>query len=163
LLLVKGPNVMAGYLNDEAKTKDVMRDGYYITGDIAAIDDEGFVTIQDRLSRFSKIGGEMVPHIRIEDELHEILQTEEQIVSVTAVEDEKKGERLIVLTTLEFDKAEILQKLSDRGLPNLWIPKADDIFVVQSLPVLGTGKLDLKGLKEEAKRLVRGDHIISLK
>jgi len=163
LLLVKGPNVMAGYLNDEAKTKDVMRDGYYITGDIAAIDDEGFVTIQDRLSRFSKIGGEMVPHIRIEDELHEILQTEEQIVSVTAVEDEKKGERLIILTTLEFDKAEILQKLSERGLPNLWIPKADDIFVVQSLPVLGTGKLDLKGLKEEAKRLVRGDHIIPFK
>ncbi|MBI5202482.1 MAG: MFS transporter [Elusimicrobia bacterium] len=65
LLLVKGPNVMLGYLGDPEKTAEVVRDGYYVTGDIASVDPDGFITITDRLSRFSKIGGEMVPHIMI--------------------------------------------------------------------------------------------------
>jgi acyl-[acyl-carrier-protein]-phospholipid O-acyltransferase/long-chain-fatty-acid--[acyl-carrier-protein] ligase len=154
LLLVKGPNVMLGYLNDPKKTAEVMRDGYYVTGDIAKLDDDGFVTIQDRLSRFSKIGGEMVPHIRIEDELHEILETQEQVLAVTAVEDEKKGERLVVLTTQQFDISVTLKLLAEKGLPNLWIPKAEDVHTVPALPVLGTGKLDLKGLKEMASSFV---------
>jgi acyl-[acyl-carrier-protein]-phospholipid O-acyltransferase/long-chain-fatty-acid--[acyl-carrier-protein] ligase len=154
LLLVKGPNVMKGYLNDEKKTAEVLRDGYYVTGDIALIDDDGFITIKDRLSRFSKIGGEMVPHIKIEDELHAIIQSDEQVLAVTAVEDEKKGERLIVLTTVEFERGDVLARLGEKGLPNLWIPKAEDILKVDALPVLGTGKLDLKGLKELAKQLM---------
>jgi acyl-[acyl-carrier-protein]-phospholipid O-acyltransferase/long-chain-fatty-acid--[acyl-carrier-protein] ligase len=93
LLLVRGPNVMRGYLNKPEKTADVLRDGWYNTGDIARMDEEGFLRITDRLSRFSKIGGEMVPHIKVEDLLQELAGSTEQTFVVTAVPDEKKGER----------------------------------------------------------------------
>ena len=73
LLLVKGPNVMKGYLGDEAGTREVIKDGYYVTGDIAKIDEDGFVTLTDRLSCFSKVGGEMVAHIKIEESLQDAL------------------------------------------------------------------------------------------
>src|SRR5208282_2668063 len=104
LLLVRGPNVMQGYLNRPEKTAEVLRDGWYNTGDIAAMDEDGFVRITDRMSRFSKIGGEMVPHIKVEDKLHEIIGATEQTFAVTAVPDERKGERLIVLHNLPEDK-----------------------------------------------------------
>ena len=100
MLLVKGPNVMKGYLGRPEKTAEVLKDGWYTTGDIATMDEDGFLTITDRLSRFSKIGGEMVPHIKIEEKLHELAGTTEQSFSVSAVPDEKKGERIIVLHTL---------------------------------------------------------------
>ncbi|OVE80329.1 hypothetical protein BVY02_00560 [bacterium J17] len=153
LLLVKGPNVMLGYLNDPEKTKSVMRDGWYVTGDIASIDRDGFVSITDRLSRFSKIAGEMVPHVRIEEEIQAALKATEQVVVVTAVPDEKKGEKLVVLSSVVFDVPETFKKLSEQGLPNLWIPKKENVFVVEKFPILGTGKLDLKGLKSLATRL----------
>ena len=101
LLLVRGPNVMQGYLNRPEKTAEVLRDGWYNTGDIATVDDEGFLRITDRLSRFSKIGGEMVPHIKVEEKLQELAGAAEQIFVVTAIPDEKKGERLIILHTLD--------------------------------------------------------------
>ena len=69
MLLIKGPNVMKGYLGQPEKTAEVVRDGWYVTGDVAMIDAEGFIRITGRQSRFSKIGGEMVPHIRIEEAL----------------------------------------------------------------------------------------------
>ena len=72
LLLVRGPNIMQGYLNRPEKTAEVLHDGWYNTGDIAAVDEDGFIRITDRMSRFSKIGGEMVPHIKVEDKLHEL-------------------------------------------------------------------------------------------
>src|SRR5262249_10910116 len=97
LLLVRGPNVMQGYLNRPDKTQEVLRDGWYNTGDIATVDEEGFLRITDRLTRFSKIGGEMVPHIKVEDRLQELAGATEQMFVVTSVPDEKKGERLIVL------------------------------------------------------------------
>jgi acyl-[acyl-carrier-protein]-phospholipid O-acyltransferase / long-chain-fatty-acid--[acyl-carrier-protein] ligase len=151
LLLVRGPNVMQGYLNRPEKTAEVLRDGWYNTGDIAAMDEDGFVRITDRMSRFSKIGGEMVPHIKIEDKLHEIAGATEQIFSVTAVPDEKKGERLMVLHTLPDEKLrECLVQLSKSDLPPLWKPRSDQFIRVQSLPYLGTGKLDLRKLKEIA-------------
>ena len=151
LLLVRGPNVMQGYLNRPEKTAEVLRDGWYNTGDIAAVDEDGFVRITDRMSRFSKIGGEMVPHIKVEDKLHEIAGAAEQIFAVTAVPDEKKGERLIVLHTLPDEKLqECLSHLSKSDLPPLWKPRADQFMHVASLPYLGTGKLDLRKLKEIA-------------
>ena len=149
LLLVRGPNVMQGYLNRPEKTAEVLREGWYNTGDIAAMDEGGFVRITDRLSRFSKIGGEMVPHIKVEDKLHEIAGMTEQIFAVTAVPDEKKGERLIVVHTLPDDKLrECLEHLGSSDLPALWKPRADQFIRVESLPYLGTGKLDLRKLKE---------------
>ena len=151
LLLVHGPNVMQGYLNRPEKTAEVLRDGWYNTGDIAAMDEDGFIRITDRLSRFSKIGGEMVPHIKIEDKLQEISGATEQIFAVTAVPDEKKGERLIVLHTLPADKLEeCLAQLGKSDLPPLWKPRSDQFLHVESLPYLGTGKLDLRRLREIA-------------
>jgi acyl-[acyl-carrier-protein]-phospholipid O-acyltransferase / long-chain-fatty-acid--[acyl-carrier-protein] ligase len=154
MLLVKGPNVMKGYLNRPEKTAEVLRDGWYTTGDIASMEEDGFLTITDRLSRFSKIGGEMVPHIKIEEKLHELAGIADQVFTVTAVPDEKKGERLIVLHVLPEDKlAPVLEKLAESDLPALWKPRKDQFFQVDMLPYLGSGKLDLRTLKNQAAEL----------
>ena len=151
LLLVRGPNVMQGYLGKPEKTAEVLQDGWYVTGDIAAEDEDGFLTITDRLSRFSKIGGEIVPHIKIEESLHELAGITEQRFVVTAVPDGKKGERLVVLHTLaEDDLRATIEKLSSAGLPNLWTPRANQFFHIEELPLLGTGKLDLRRARQLA-------------
>ncbi|MBV9124630.1 MAG: AMP-binding protein, partial [Planctomycetes bacterium] len=152
LLRVKGPNVMKGYLGRPEKSAEVLRDGWYTTGDIVSMEPDGFLTITDRLTRFSKIGGEMVPHQKIEDELHNILGTTERACVVTAVPDEKKGERLVVLHTPwnGLDIHQVWQQLNSKGLPNLWVPAERDFFQVPELPLLGSGKLDLKRVKELA-------------
>ncbi len=151
LLLVRGPNVMKGYLGRPEKTAEVLRDGWYVTGDIAAQDEHGFLEITDRLSRFSKIGGEMVPHIKVEEELHELADVTERTFVVTGVPDEKKGERLVVLHTLpENQLKEVLRKLSQVDLPNLWIPRGNQFFHVEALPLLGSGKMDLRKVRQRA-------------
>jgi acyl-[acyl-carrier-protein]-phospholipid O-acyltransferase/long-chain-fatty-acid--[acyl-carrier-protein] ligase len=151
LLLVRGPNVMQGYLNRPEKTAEVLHDGWYNTGDMAMVDEDGFLRITDRLSRFSKIGGEMVPHIKVEDKLHELAELTEQRFAVTAVPDEKKGERLIVLHTLPDEHLNpVLERLARCDLPALWKPRPDQFVRVEQLPYLGTGKLDLRRLKEMA-------------
>ncbi len=153
LLLVRGPNVMLGYLGRPEKTAEVLRDGWYRTGDIAALDEDGFIQITDRLSRFSKIGGEMVPHIKVEEKLHELAGVTEQTFVVTSIDDEKKGERLVVLHKLAEDTlVSCLQKLTASDLPNLWKPKADSFVRLESFPMLGTGKLDLRKVKEVAQK-----------
>jgi acyl-[acyl-carrier-protein]-phospholipid O-acyltransferase / long-chain-fatty-acid--[acyl-carrier-protein] ligase len=128
-----------------------LRDGWYNTGDIAAMDEDGFISITDRLSRFSKIGGEMVPHIKVEEKLHEIIGATEQIFAVTAVPDEKKGERLIVVHILSEEKLqECFVQLGKAEFPALGKPRPDQFVHVEALPYLGTGKLDLRRLKEIA-------------
>ncbi len=153
LLLVKGANVMKGYLNNPAKTAEVLKDGWYVTGDIATIDSDGFVKITDRLSRFSKIGGEMVPHIKIEDNIMEILGAVDPVVAVSAVADDKKGERLVVLHAVDLDVAAVCEELAKKGLPNLWIPKKENFYRIEAIPLLGTGKCDLKKIKSIAQEL----------
>jgi len=151
LLLVKGPNVMKGYLGREDLTANALRDGWYITGDLAMLDEDGFVTITDRLSRFSKIGGEMVPHGRVEEMLQQAAAAEMQVFAVTGIPDERKGEQLAVLHTLDEARIpEIIAKLAADGLPNLFIPSRGNFIKVEALPVLGTGKMDLRGLKRIA-------------
>jgi acyl-[acyl-carrier-protein]-phospholipid O-acyltransferase/long-chain-fatty-acid--[acyl-carrier-protein] ligase len=151
LLLVRGPNIMQGYLNKPEKTADVLRDGWYNTGDIARLDEDGFLKITDRLSRFSKIGGEMVPHIKVEDLLQDLAGASEQTFVVTAIPDEKKGERLIVLHTLAEAQLEVcLEKLVKSDLPALWRPRPDQFVRIEKLPYLGTGKLDLRKARELA-------------
>lgn len=151
LLRVKGPNVMLGYLGQPGKTAEVMQDGWYVTGDIGVMDEDGFIHITDRLSRFSKIAGEMVPHGAVEDELHNRLGRT-GVVAVTAVPDEKKGEKLVVVFVKEAADAETLQRhLAESPLPNLWKPGPEQYVPVDALPLLGTGKLDLQGLKELAR------------
>jgi acyl-[acyl-carrier-protein]-phospholipid O-acyltransferase/long-chain-fatty-acid--[acyl-carrier-protein] ligase len=154
MLLVRGPNVMLGYLNQPAKTAEVLRDGWYCTGDVAMMDEDGFLQITGRLSRFSKIGGEMVPHLKIEEKLQELAGAAEQTFVVMGVPDEKKGERLVVLHRLpEAELPALLEKFAACDLPNLWKPKADGFRRVENFPVLGTGKLDLRGAKEMAAKL----------
>jgi acyl-[acyl-carrier-protein]-phospholipid O-acyltransferase / long-chain-fatty-acid--[acyl-carrier-protein] ligase len=151
LLLVRGPNVMQGYWNNPEKTAEVLRDGWYNTGDIAEEDEDGFIRITDRLSRFSKIGGEMVPHIKVEDQLQELAGIAEQVFAVTSVADDKKGEKLIVLHTLAAEKLQdCVGHLNQSNLPPLWRPRADQFLHVQALPYLGTGKLDLRRMREIA-------------
>ena len=162
LLLVRGPNVMLGYFGRPDKTAEVIRDGWYITGDIASLDEDGFLTMSDRLSRFSKMGGEMVPHLKIEDKLHELAGVTEQTFAVTAIPDEKKGERLAVLHTLsDDDLALVLQKLADEDLPALWKPRPNQFYRVESLPYLGTGKIDLGRVRQIARERAGVDLAIS--
>ncbi|MCA9136663.1 MAG: AMP-binding protein [Planctomycetales bacterium] len=162
MLLISGPNVMAGYANQKDLTEKAIQSGWYSTGDIANIDDQGFIHITGRLSRFSKIGGEMVPHIKVEEEISKSIGSAnsggddegEIMACVTAVPDSKKGERLIVLhRPMDKDIEQILSDLKDAGLPNLFIPARDAFYEVDEIPLLGTGKLDLKGAKDLATKL----------
>jgi acyl-[acyl-carrier-protein]-phospholipid O-acyltransferase / long-chain-fatty-acid--[acyl-carrier-protein] ligase len=150
LLLVNGPNRMAGYLGEPELTRQAFRDGWYVTGDIATIDAAGFIRITDRLSRFSKIAGEMVPHMKVEEELQGLLH-EPHTAVVTAVPDPVKGERLVALhTDPELRAQEVWEGLSRSDLPKLWIPKREDIRFVESIPTLGTGKVDLRAVSQFA-------------
>ena len=158
VLWVKGPNIMKGYLGKPEKTAEVLQDGWYNTGDIASIDEDGFITITDRLARFSKIGGEMVPHTKVEETLHQLLELNEQTFAVTSVPDEQKGERLVVLHTLMDGELEVLvDRLKTSELPNLWRPKATSFYRITEIPVLGTGKMDIKKIKSLAKELDVGE------
>ena len=154
--MIKGPNVMLGYWNRPDKTATVIKDGWYDTGDMGLVDDEGFVQITGRISRFSKIGGEMVPHLKVEECLVRICEdptnTDAGIqLAVTSVPDEKKGERLIVLhKPMTKAIAQVIDELAREGLPNLWIPSNDSFVEVGEIPILGTGKLDLRGMKQMA-------------
>ncbi len=156
MLLVKGSSVMVGYLGEPEKTRQVIwEDGWYITGDIAQLDEDGFIQITGRLSRFSKIAGEMVSHVQLEEALHRALGCIEPCLVVTSVSDDQKGERFVVLhTDLGLSVDELLKRLRDSGFPRLWTPRKENFFIVPALPLLGSGKLDLKQLQETATKLV---------
>jgi acyl-[acyl-carrier-protein]-phospholipid O-acyltransferase/long-chain-fatty-acid--[acyl-carrier-protein] ligase len=156
LLGMKGPNVMLGYLHQPEKTKEVIREGWYISGDVGLIEPEGFIRITGRVSRFAKIAGEMVPLERLDEEMHELLDASgDRVLAVAAVPDEKRGERVVVLHLAEVQERLpwVFGKLRERGLPNLWIPDARDCYEVESFPVLGSGKLDLRKLGDFAKQV----------
>lgn len=155
MLLVKGPSVMMGYLGEPEKTRQVIwKDGWYITGDVARLDQDGFIQITDRVSRFSKIGGEMVSHVQVEEALHGALGCIEPRLVVTSVTDEQKGERFVVLyTELGVSVDELLRRTRDSGLPKLWLPRKENFFQIPALPYLGSGKLDLKQVKEIAAKM----------
>lgn len=150
---------MKGYLNDPERTARVLRDGWYETGDIALIDEEGFIRITGRKSRFSKIGGEMVPHIRVEDAISRVMHLDQDTVrlAVTGVAHPTKGERLVVLHTgLDRPPEQVCRELSEAGLPPLWVPSPESFRKVEEIPILGTGKLDLRRVKELARRQFEG-------
>ena len=156
VLCVKGPNVMVGYLHQPEKTAAVMIGRWYVTGDMGLIEPTGFVRITGRLSRFAKIAGEMVPLERLEDEIHDVLGLSgDRAVAVAAVPDARRGERLVVLHLKEFGAKlkGAFDQLRTRGLPNLWVPDVRDCYPVEAFPALGSGKLDLRGVSELAKRL----------
>jgi acyl-[acyl-carrier-protein]-phospholipid O-acyltransferase/long-chain-fatty-acid--[acyl-carrier-protein] ligase len=152
LLLVKGPNLMQGYLDQPERTAEVIRDGWYMTGDIAMMDEDGFIFITDRLSRFSKIGGEMVPHLKIEEAINGALG--DLCSAVTAVPDAARGERLVAFyTRADVTPQDLWARLGETELPKLWIPKREHLVQVAEIPTLGTGKVDLRRLREMANAL----------
>ncbi len=169
MLQVKGPSVMKGYYKEPEKTAAVLKNGWYTTGDIATIDKDGFIKITGRQSRISKIGGEMVPHLLIEETIDRIIKAaslasdaehEGACVAISAVPDERKGERIIVLhTAIPLTPDDICKALHKEGLPNLWIPLAVDFHQVESIPLLGTGKLDLRAVKELAEKVAYGEGV----
>jgi acyl-[acyl-carrier-protein]-phospholipid O-acyltransferase/long-chain-fatty-acid--[acyl-carrier-protein] ligase len=154
LLLAKGPNQMLGYLGQPEQSAAVIRNGWHITGDMGSLDEQGFVRITGRISRFSKIGGEMVPHLIVEEAVYSFIG--EHACAVTGVPDEHRGERLVVFyTCADLNPREIWQRLCETDLPRLWVPKREDIHFMDSLPTLGTGKLDLRELANRASALRR--------
>lgn len=159
MLWLKGANVFAGYLKDPEKTAAAIKPGgWFVTGDLGRVDEDGFVYIEGRLSRFSKIGGEMVPHGTIESRIAELFgwdQNEGPTAVVTGVPDSSKGEALVLLTTMDISAEEIRNRLIEAGLPNLWIPRI--IRRVDRIPMLGTGKTDLKGCRTLAIELTKGE------
>src|ERR1700730_11869182 len=144
MLWLRGVNIFEGYLNDPERTSEVLRDGWLKTGDIGRFDEYGLIYSEGRLSRFSKIGGEMVPHESIEQKIVELLGLsgkDERTLAIVGVTDEAKGEALVLLSAVDVDLAQLRDKLRDAGVPNLWIPKR--VQRVESIPVLASGKLDL--------------------
>ncbi len=156
LLEVKGANRMAGYLGAPERTAEVIRNGWYSTGDIARLDEDGFVFITDRLSRFSKIGGEMVPHVKVEDAVNAILG--EVCCAVTAVPDAGRGERIVVFyARADVQPLQLWERLCETSLPKIWLPKRDGIVAIEAIPTLGTGKTDLRRLKQMALEMSRAE------
>ncbi len=150
---VCGGTVMKGYLNAPEQTARVIQNGYYDTGDVAKLDRDGYVYITGRSSRFSKIGGEMVPHEAIEDAITKMRNSEIAEVAVTGKNDPKRGEKLLVFYTPDdLDPAAVIEELR-KTLPNLWVPKADDFIKVPELPLLGSGKLDMRKLNAMAAEM----------
>lgn len=151
LLEVRGPNIFNQYLSDPKRTREALVDGWYRTGDLARMDENGFLYLAGRLSRFSKMGGEMVPHGTIEQAILKVLNLEgaaEIVLAVSSQVDPQKGEQLVVIHTPDLDPDAVRQGLLAAGLPNLWIPKL--FKKVPKMPILGTGKLDLNTLKQLA-------------
>lgn len=151
MIELQGPNIFEGYLNAPEATEAVFRDGWFVTGDLGRIDEEGYLFIEGRLSRFSKLGGEMVPHGRLEQVIARIFQLEEAespLVAVTGISDEVKGEALVLLTAVDIKPAVLRERLMQEGIPNLWIPKI--VLRVDAIPSLASGKLDLQALNRLA-------------
>lgn len=151
ILELRGPNIFQGYLGDAEQTRKTIRNGWLTTGDLARFDDDGFIFIEGRVRRFSKIGGEAVPHGTIEEYIAEafgISDNECPAIAVTGITDEKKGEALVLLTTEDISVGAVREKLISAGLPNLWIPRK--IKKVSEIPCLASGKLDLGTIEKIA-------------
>ncbi|SDR65553.1 AMP-binding protein [Opitutus sp. GAS368] len=156
MLWLRGANVFPGYLKDPEKTATALKDGWFITGDLGRFDHDGFLFIEGRLSRFSKIGGEMVPHGTIEQRILDLFgwdQHDGPVAAITGIPDSSKGEALVLLTTQDITLEQLRSKLLESGLPNLWVPKI--LRKVDRIPMLGTGKTDLKGVRTLAIELTK--------
>lgn len=152
LLWLKGANVFGGYLGEARSDRTVSAEGWFRTGDLASFDDDGFLTIAGRRSRFSKIGGEMVPHAQVEDRIAEALGLpagDAPSLTVVSVPDPAKGESLVLVTTQDVDLQRVRERLAESGLPNLWAPRR--MVRVDRIPLLGTGKIDFRTCEEMAK------------
>ncbi|MDB4388130.1 AMP-binding protein, partial [Akkermansiaceae bacterium] len=159
IIWLKGANVFQGYLDKPELSKEILKDGWFKSGDVGRVDDDGFLYIEGRISRFSKIAGEMVPHETVEAAVNKVLGLDneaERKIAIVGVPDEKKGEAILLLSTiageaLEQEALDIRYKLLDEGLPSLWCPKT--IIPTDHIPVLASGKLDIKACQAMAEEL----------
>ena len=166
MIWFKGPNIFRGYVNKPEYNKSIFKDGWFKSGDIGRMDLNGFITLDGRLSRISKIGGEMVPHEGVESAITEILKLngEDGIkIAITGILDEQKGETLVLLSSIPEHADPIMERevlsmlhteLAKRGLPNLWAPRY--LVAVPSIPVLASGKQDLQGCRQLANEALFG-------
>ena len=152
MIWFKGPNVFSGYIGRDDLNAEIFRDGWFKTGDLGFVDLNGFLTLGGRRSRFSKVGGEMVPHEVVENAIEDFVEIPEgftgRAVAVMGVPDAAKGEALVLLSAVhqgQLNQAheEIKNNLVAEGLPRLWCPR--EIIPVEAIPALPTGKMDLKG------------------
>lgn len=154
MIMVTGPQVMQGYLNNTAQTARVIReiDGHrwYITGDKGSLDEDGFLTIQDRYTRFAKISGEMIGLGNVEDVIRKAVGDEELEIMAINIPDPKKGEMIIILTNRDLDEQALRPKLHAGGLNNLSLPTA--YITVDAIPKLGSGKADFATAREVARQ-----------
>ena len=155
LILISGGQVMQGYLNDAAKTEQaiVELDGrrWYRTGDKGYVDNDGFLTIVDRYSRFAKIGGEMVSLGAVEEAIKSVIDDKECDLAAASLKDDKKGEKVVVLVSEGFDTEAIRQKMVDAGVNPLMIPSM--FYAVPELPKLGSGKTDFSAIRKLAETM----------
>jgi acyl-[acyl-carrier-protein]-phospholipid O-acyltransferase / long-chain-fatty-acid--[acyl-carrier-protein] ligase len=160
MIAVKGPQVMGGYLNQPEATAKVLQNGWYFTGDLGYVDADGFLKVTDRLSRFSKIAGEMVPHMGVESAIMEAAGVDEHHLAVTGIPDPKHGERLCVLfTDLGISPAELQKRLAASPCPKVWIPSPRDFIQVEEIPITSTGKVNLRQVKEIALEQCVGEGV----
>ena len=169
MIWLKGANIFNGYVGKEDMNPELFRDGWFKTGDIGSVDLNGFITLGGRLSRFSKVGGEMVPHEGVEQAICEALQVDPTAeggvqIAVTGIADEQKGEALVLLSALPQHQrsseektilAEIRTALASHNIPNLWAPKY--VVPVESIPTLPTGKLDLRSCRMLAEEALQNE------
>ncbi len=146
-ILVKGDLVMKGYLDDMEQTSLRIRGGWYDTGDMGYLDDEGYLWHCGRLMRFVKIGGEMVSLVRVENVLEKHLPKDVECC-VVEVPDAQKGAKIIVAITKPIDEREVLKKMSQE-LPNIALPKS--FVIIEELPKMGSGKIDFRKTTELVK------------
>ena len=151
-LFVKGPNIMKGYLNRDANSQFQKLDGWYDTGDIVDVDEEGFVHILGRLKRFAKVSGEMIGLTAVEDALaggfpQYGIRCQ---IAIIARPDPDKGERLIAVSNEKrLSVKEMREVLKAQGHSNLWVPR--EVIFVKEIPKLGTGKVNHRELETKLK------------
>ncbi len=149
-ILIKSESVMVGYLDDLEETSLRIRSGWYDTGDMGYIDEDGFIWHKGRLKRFVKIGGEMVSLVAVEDALSKRLPDGAECCAVE-LPDATKGARIVAAVTHQVDRKEMLSALSD-DLPNIALPR--EFITLEELPKMGSGKIDFRTTTEMVRQLL---------
>jgi acyl-[acyl-carrier-protein]-phospholipid O-acyltransferase / long-chain-fatty-acid--[acyl-carrier-protein] ligase len=149
MILISGPQVMQGYLNDPQRTTAAIKelDGqrWYVTGDKGFIDEDGFLTLIDRYSRFAKIGGEMISLSAVEAAVKATLDDQQTVLMAVNIPDSRKGERIVLLSETPLDAKAVKAAMQANGDQPMMIPS--HWLTVETIPHLGSGKADFAGAK----------------